>query len=228
MRVDVYEELKRQIVELDVKPGEVLHEKVLSEMFSVSRTPIREALIRLEAEGLVKVSRGRGAYVTEISLQHLKESYEIRSFLTELLGQLMVSRATEAEYAEMDALLAQIGEETAPAVLRNLDMAFHDLVNRATHNTLLAETLTRLRNQVSRVWDSNVPEGEDSYFSGIHEEFSQLVSAARAKDTKEVVRLLRRHLARFVDEIIGFSTQDRWKEAQGARDRPQLGRAEQS
>jgi len=205
MRVDVYTELKRQIIELDVKPGEVLHEKDLAESFHVSRTPIREALIRLESEGLVKVSRGRGAYVTEISLQHLKESFEIRSFLAELVGQLCVSRATDAEYAEMEALIEQIGEENDPVTLRNLDMAFHDLVNQSTHNTLLAEILTRLRNQVSRVWDSNIPEGDDHYFSGIHEEFGQVVTAARENDTEKVVRLLRSHLTRFVDEIIGFS-----------------------
>jgi len=208
MRDDVYDELKRRIVDLEVRPGEVLHEKELAEAFSVSRTPIREALIRLESDGLVKVSRGRGAYVTEVSLRNVQESYEIRSSLSELVGRLTVMRATESELAEMDQLLARIEEETDAAALRTLDMAFHDLVNAATHNAMLMQTLARLRNQVSRVWDTNIPTGEDHYFSGIHAEFSALVAAIRAKDAVEVARILRAHLTRLINEIIGFSTGD--------------------
>ena len=209
MRDDVYEGLKQRIVELDLKPGEMLHEKELAAAFSVSRTPIREALIRLESDGLVKVSRGRGAQVTEVSLQNLKESFEIRSFLAGLVGQLVVARATEPELTAMEQLLDQIDAETDAAALRGFDMAFHDLVNRSTHNSLLVETLTRLRDRVSRAWDCNVPAGEDHYFSGIHEEFGLLLAAAREKRSDEVARVQRRHLTRFVDEIIGFSAGDR-------------------
>jgi len=209
VRDDVYEELKRRIVELDLKPGETLAEKDLAITFAVSRTPIREALIRLESDGLIRVSPGRGAYVTEVSLQNLKESYEIRSFLAGLVGELVAARATEAELAAMEALLGRIGGETDPRALRRLDMAFHDSLNGATHNALLAEILTRLRNRVSRLWDANVPAGEDHYFNGIHAEFSLLVAAAREKDGEGVARVLRRHLARFVDKIVGFSSRDR-------------------
>jgi DNA-binding GntR family transcriptional regulator len=209
VRDDVYDELKRRIVELDFKPGQVLHEKDLAEAFSVSRTPIREALIRLESDGLVRVSRGRGAYVTEVSLQNLKESFEIRSHLAALVGRLVVVRATEEEVAAMEELLARIESETEAAALRSLDMAFHDLVNAATHNAMLAETLTRMRNQVSRVWDTNIPAGEDHFFNGIHEEFSGLAAAVRAKDSDGVAEVLRCHLARLMDEIVGFSSPDR-------------------
>jgi len=217
VRDDVYEELKRRIVELDFKPGRVLHEKDLAETFSVSRTPIREALIRLESDGLVKVSRGRGAYVTEVSLQKMKESFEIRSHLAALVGRLVVARASDEEIAAMDGLLARIGAETEAAPLRSLDMAFHDLVNAATHNAMLAETLTRMRNQVSRVWDTNIPAGEDHFFSGIHEEFSGLVAAVKAKDGDGVADVLQRHLARLIDEIVGFSSSDRLRTGIGSR-----------
>ena len=105
----------------------------------------------------------------------------------------------------MEEMLVRIETETDAAALRNLDMAYHDLVNDATHNRMLADTLARLRNQVSRAWDTNMPAGEDHYFSGIHEEFRLLLIAAREKDAEAVADVLRRHLARFVDEIIGFS-----------------------
>ena len=217
MRDDVYEELKRRIVELDFKPGQVLHEKDLAETFSVSRTPIREALIRLESDGLVKVSRGRGAYVTEVSLRKLKEAFEIRSHLATLVGRLAVARASDGEIAAMDELLARIEAETEAAPLRSLDMTFHDLVNAATHNAMLAETLARMRNQVSRVWDTNIPAGEDHFFSGIHEEFSDLVAAVKAKDDNGVADVLRRHLSRLIGEIVGFSSPDRLRTGIGSR-----------
>jgi len=209
MPSDVYEELKRRIVDLDLRPGESLREKELGDEFSVSRTPIREAIIRLEADGLVKTDRGRGAHVTEVSLQNLKESFELRMYLTDLVGRLVVSRATESELAEMEALLERIEAETDASILRRLDLEFHGLLERATHNTLLAEAMGRLRNQLSRVWDSNIPAGDDHYFSRIREEFRALVDAARAKDGEAVARHLREHLSRFVDEIIGFSSSDR-------------------
>ncbi|MFC2078954.1 GntR family transcriptional regulator [Candidatus Bipolaricaulota bacterium] len=209
MKHTVYEELKRRIIELDIKPGEGLNEKVLAEKFSVSRTPIREALIRLESDGLVKASPGRGTYATEISLRHLKEAYDIRSHLAELVGQLIVSHATPSELDEMEKVLQLIGAEKDASALRSLDLALHEMLNHATHNKLLAETLARLRNQVSRVWDTNIDVGEDHYFGGIHGEFVLILAAVKAKESEEVTRLLRLHLTRFVDEIIRFLSRDR-------------------
>lgn len=206
MRRDIYQELKQRIVELDLKPGDTLHEKGLSEEFSVSRTPIREALIRLESDGLVKVTAGRGAHVAEISLRHLKESYEIRLHLAGLVGRLIVAHATESELAELDQMVQHIEAASDATALRRLDLTFHDLINHATHNMLLAEYLRRLRDRFSRVWDTSISAGADDYFVRIHEEFSLILAAVREKKSEEVIDLLRAHLTRFVDEIIGFSS----------------------
>lgn len=204
MQLSVYEELKKRIVELDLKPGDVLHEKDIAKMFSVSRTPIREALIRLEGDGLVKVSPRRGTCVTEISLRHLKESHKVRAHLSVLVGQLAAANATTSELDNMEQVLQSIEKQSDARTLRMLDLSFHDLVNQATHNTLLVETMTRLRNQVSRVWDTNVPAGEDTYFAGIHDEFKLVLAALRAKQAERVTHVLRIHLMRFVNESIGF------------------------
>jgi GntR family transcriptional regulator, rspAB operon transcriptional repressor len=209
MQRNVYEELKKRIVELDLKPGDVLHEKDIAEMFSVSRTPIREALIRLEGDGLVKARPRRGTYITEISLRHLKESYAIRTHLSALVGQLSVAHATTSELDNMEQVLQKIEEQSDARTLRMLDLSFHDLVNQATHNTLLVETMTRLRNQVSRVWDTNMPAGEDTYFAGIHREFKLVLAAMKAKQAEKVTQVLRMHLMRFVNESIGFLSHTR-------------------
>jgi len=216
MRDDVYEELKRRIVELEARPGQILHEKELADAFSVSRTPIREALIRLESEGLVDLTRGRSAQVTEVSLHKLRDSFEMRSFLADLVGRLVASRATEAQWVELESLIERIEAETDAGTLRSLDLAFHDRLNHATGNALLVETLARLRNLVSRVWDMNVPTGEDHGFTGIGAEFRLVLAAARARDGEEIARLLRRHLSRFVLGIIGFSSEGRSEGGRGS------------
>jgi len=205
MRNELYDTLKHRIVHLDYKPGQALQEMELAEEFGVSRTPIREAFIRLEAEGLVGVERGRGIHVSEVSFRNLKDSFEVRSHLAGLVGRLVPERATKQEIAALRSLLKQVEEETNPARLRELDMAFHHLVNRATHNECLCDVLERMRNQVTRIWDANVPEGDDHYFAGIGAEFRAFLKGAERRDGSECTEVLRAHLARFIDEIISFA-----------------------
>ncbi|MCF8105753.1 MAG: GntR family transcriptional regulator, partial [Desulfohalobiaceae bacterium] len=94
---NIYRELKRRIVFLDYEPGQSLREKDLIEEFGVSRTPVREAFIRLESDGLVRIFPNLGTIVTEVSFQQLKDVFEIRSYLVRLAGQLAAARATEED-----------------------------------------------------------------------------------------------------------------------------------
>jgi len=204
MRQDVYEELKRRIVQLEFRPGEALQELDLAQEFGVSRTPVREAFVRLEAEGLVRTIRGRGAYVTEVSLQQVRDAFEIQDHLAPLLARLLVERATLDEIARMRELVDAMRAQSDAIALRGIDLAFHQVLDRATHNVLLASTLERLRNQISRVWDSNVPAGEDHYFVAVAGEFAALVAAIERKDAQECTRILRAHAARFIEEILSF------------------------
>ncbi len=205
MNSDVFAELKRRILLAEYRPGQALQEQELAHEFGVSRTPIREALIRLQAEGLVVMVHGRGVHVSEASVRELKEACELRHHLDGLVGKLVPERITPEELAALKRLLKRMKGETETAALRALDLAFHEAIDRATHNEILRRTLEGLRYKVARIWDLSVPAGKDRYFAGIEREFGEFVKAVERKDGEECTRILRAHLARYIDQILAVS-----------------------
>jgi DNA-binding GntR family transcriptional regulator len=205
MNSDVFTQLRRRILLAEYRPGQALQEQELAREFGVSRTPIREAFIRLQAEGLVVMVHGRGVRVSETSVRELKEACELRHHLDGLVGKLVPEHITPEELASMGALLKRMKGETEPAALRALDLEFHEAIDRATHNELLRVTLEGLRNKVARTWDLSVPAGKDRYFGGIEKEFGEFVRAVQRKDGEECARILRAHLARYIDQILAIS-----------------------
>ena len=134
MNNTIYQEIKEGILLLDHKPGEVFSMRDLAEKFGVSVTPIREALIRLEAEGLVHMAPKSQARVTEVSLQDLKDVFEVRLFLAEQIGSLAAQRVTAEEIATFEKVLARMKKEKDRRMLTQLDSEFHELINQATKN----------------------------------------------------------------------------------------------
>ncbi len=205
MNLDVFAELKRRILLAECRPGQALQEQELAREFGVSRTPIREALIRLQAEGLVVMVHGRGVHVSETSVRELKEACELRHHLDALVGKLVPERITDEEVASMKDLLRRMQGETSTSALRALDLEFHEAIDRATHNEILRATLEGLRNKVARTWDLSVPAGKDRYFAGIEKEFGGFLRAVERKDSEECTRILRAHLARYIDQILAIN-----------------------
>ncbi len=101
----VYEKLKADILDGGIEPGERLLEDDLSTRFGVSRTPVREALNRLEADGLVVDSPGRGVIVTEFGEEEILEGYVIRGVLEGVAARLAAQRATDLDIHRLDLLL---------------------------------------------------------------------------------------------------------------------------
>jgi len=198
---NIYEVLKKRIVLLDYEPGQVLKEKELIEEFGVSRTPVREALIRLEMDGLVRILPNLGTIVSEVSFQQLKDVIEVRSHLILLAGQLAAARITKQELEDLRRLIDQMGREEDPKKLMELDTRAHDLINQAAKNDMLVKILGQMRDMVVRIW-FYFP-ADDSYYNNLNEEFAQLEAALRAGDQEESARLLEKHTQRFIDHIRG-------------------------
>lgn len=195
----IYEELKKRIVLLDYDPGQVLREKDLIEEFGVSRTPVREALIRLEAEGLVRIFPNLGTIVSEVSFQQLKDVFEIRSFLVRLTGQLAAQRITEEELEEVRGIIGRMRKEEDPKVLMALDSELHDLLNKATKNEVLLGILGTLRDQAVRIWAFS--RADDQYYSRLPEEFEELSGALERRDGEACALILEKHTRRFIEHI---------------------------
>jgi DNA-binding GntR family transcriptional regulator len=197
----LYDELKKRIVLLDYEPGQVLREKELIEEFGVSRTPVREALIRLETDGLVRILPNLGTIVSEVSFQQLKDVIEVRSHLILLSGQLAAARITKQELEELQGLIEQMKQEKDPKLLMDLDTRAHDLINQASKNEMLVNMLGQLRDLVVRIW-FYFPTN-DEYYHGLSEEFEELEAALQAGNQEASARLLEKHTQRFIDHIRG-------------------------
>lgn len=195
----IYTELKRRIVLLDFEPGQVIKEKELIEEFGVSRTPVREVLIRLEAEGLVKMFPNIGTIVSEVSFQQLKDVFEIRSFLVRLAGKLAAARITREELEKIRDHIARMKEEKDPKALMRLDLEFHDMVNQSTKNEMLVKILGMLRDQAVRIWTFS--RADEEYYGGLSQEFEELVEALERRDQEACAHILERHTKGFIEHI---------------------------
>ncbi len=195
----VYKELKKQIILLEHKPGSVLREKDVMESFGVSRTPVREALMRLEMEGLVRIIPNVGTIVADISFQQLKDVFEVRSYLVKLSGQLAAARITEEELAEVRLRIADMKETKDPKTLMRLDGELHSIINGATKNEVLFKMLKTLHDQAVRIWTFS-PE-EATHWGEFVGEFEEIAAALEKHDGEATAKLLEKHTKRFVENI---------------------------
>ncbi len=196
---EIYLEIKRRIVFLDYKPNQTLSFKELAKEFGVSPIPIREVLILLEAEKLVRIVPNSGVYVTDISFQDLKDVFEVRLFLVGLAGRLAAQRITTEEIEKIKILLEKIKQTKKRKTLIQLDSEFHDLINYSTKNKTLAETLKRLRNQIARLWF--FAKENDDYSLQIPRDFEALIKALEKRKSDECERILRKHAIHFIEQI---------------------------
>ncbi|MDD5015528.1 MAG: GntR family transcriptional regulator, partial [Atribacterota bacterium] len=199
VNMEIYKELKKRIVYLDYQPKQVLNIKELAKEFGVSPIPIREVLILLENEKLVHIIPNNGIYVTDVSLQELKDVFEIRLFLVSLAGKLAAQRSTPEELSKMKELLEKIKKEKNRKKLIQLDAEFHDLINCSTKNQTLAETLKRLRNQIGRLWF--FAKEHDAYSQEIPEDFEELIKALENKDQSKSEQIMKDHAIHFINQI---------------------------
>ena len=196
---EIYTELKKRIVFLKYKPKQVLNIKDLAQEFGVSSMPIREVLILLEAEKLVYIIPNNGIYVTDVSLQELKDVFEIRLFLVAFVGKLAAQRITSVELEKIKELLKIIKKERNRNKLIQLDSEFHDLLNASTKNLALVETLKRLRNQIGRLW--YFAKENDIYSQHIPQDIENLVTALEKRDIKQCEKIMTDHAMHFINQV---------------------------
>ncbi len=153
LRDVVFHTLRQAILRGELKPGERLLEIQLANKLGVSRTPIREAIRKLELEGLVLMIPRRGAVVAEITEKSLRDVLEVRGALEELAVELACDRITEEQIEELkeaaDAFEDVLKNEDVTA-LAEADVRFHDIIYFATENQRLIQLLYNLREQMYR------------------------------------------------------------------------------
>jgi DNA-binding GntR family transcriptional regulator len=187
--------LRELIIEGELAPGTRLNERALGERLGISRTPLREALRVLAAEGLVLLHPNRGAQVVTLSGDDVRESFEVMSSLEALSGELACQRITDAEVAEIKALtfemLACHARADLPAYYR-LNRRIHDHINRAARNALLSRTYRTLNLRIQSLrFRSNL---EREKWNRAARDHLAMVEALEARDGAGLAALLRTHL----------------------------------
>ena len=152
LRELVCENIRQAIIDGTFSPGERLMEIQLADEMGVSRTPVREAIRKLELEGFVVMIPRRGTYVADISIKDINEVYEIRTSLDVLAAGLAAERINDDELETLQRLLVEIGqhiEENNMDKIVEVDIAFHDVLYQASRNERLRNIINNLREQIT-------------------------------------------------------------------------------
>ena len=196
-----YHLIKEKIVTLDLKPLSVIDEGALRDELDLGRTPIREALHRLAAEGLVIIAPRRGMFVADISITDLQKVFEVRMVLEGFCARLAAQKATEEQIAQMETVFEQLEQvaDTDAEALMSIDTRLHELMYQAADNEFLDDSLCRLHALSLRLWHLVLNQLNDVKAS--IEEHGEIIAALKARDEAQAEKLVQRHIAHFQQEI---------------------------
>jgi len=155
----VYITLRQDILNNTYRPGQRLSEEAIAQELNVSRTPVREALKRLHAEGFVEITPHRGAVVRDPSGEELAELCTVREVLEGLAARLAARSISLIEVYSLERLLAEMEAAMAEGRLADLDalnFQFHETIWIASRNRYLAHQLRQLRQFVHRLQESTL------------------------------------------------------------------------
>lgn len=151
--ISIYKELERRIIDMELKPGDAISEKELIEEFGVSRTPVREAILKLSEKGLLDLKPRVGTFVTQIDLESVKHAYEVKKSLEGLAAELAATRATKAHIDELYEIISRFEKYDIVDDYKECikdDQRFHRIVREASGNPILIETLEELNIKTAR------------------------------------------------------------------------------
>lgn len=183
LRDVVFNTLREAILKGELVPGERLMEKQLAERMGVSRTPIREAIRKLELEGLVIMVPRKGAEVARITEKDIKDVLEVRASLEELAVKLACEKMTSEEIEELKRVMVEFSVAAESGQIDEVikkDVEFHDVIFNATANEKLIQIINNLREQIYRYRVEYIRKLED--FSKIVKEHEKIVQSIESGD----------------------------------------------
>lgn len=194
-----YRAIRDRLVMLEIRPGAPINEDQLAQSLGVGRTPVREALKRLQYERLITTYPRRGTFATEVNITDLAYISEVRQELEPLAAARAARRATATDRATLTALRRDLGSVDprglAAADLMHLDLRIHRAIYAATHNPYLEDTLVRHDNLATRIWCLFIDRLSDVAYHV--EEHGPLIDAIVAGDHDTAAQLAYSHVEGF-------------------------------
>ena len=210
LRELVFESLREAIISGQLRPGERLMEIQLAEEMGVSRTPVREAIRKLELEGLVVMIPRKGAYVAGLSLKDIVDVFEIRGALEGLAAELAAERITDNELEELERYLVKIADDIEKGDLDKVvatDTEFHSILYQASRNQRLSQIISNRREHIQRFRTTSL--SYPGRMKTALEEHRKIVEAISARDCELAFKLAQEHIENAENSMMSMIHQDK-------------------
>ena len=205
LREKIYKDIRNDIMQGKLLPGQRVVESVLVERFKVSRSPIRESLRRLESEGMITLEHNKGITVSRLSSQEIEEIYNLRWLLESYAARLSAERATRNDVAYLKDLNSKL-----KAAARNYDLMswiqnnvlFHDFLSENSGNGNLTQVLSTIKRRVYRYHYMiiRIP----GHFKTYLDQHEGILKACENKDGKGAERHMKAHLQTIKRVLIDY------------------------
>ncbi len=196
----LYLAVKEMAIQFEFKPGERINEVELARQLGASRTPLREALNRLVAEGFLVLKQGRGFFCRDLKPREMFELYQFRAILEVAAVRLACEQATEQEVAELARFLDETGPDEggrSSEELVSLDEYFHEKVMALSRNMEMSRTLENINARIRYFRWVDM----DSKRQGTQHEHREVVRAIVARDAELAAHHMNAHIVRRLDQI---------------------------
>jgi len=206
----VYRALKTEIIKGSLKPGTKLSEGKIAEQTGVSRTPVREALKELAAEGFVKMNPNQAVVVSSASVEDIQEVLQIRGVLEGLAARLAIKMISEEEIKELEKYQKQMEYYTKKddvLAFSEMDAEFHELILNICGNNKLIQIRKNISDQAHRyrIRSLSIP-GRLKYSLKEHQE---IVEALKRKNAEQADRLSQKHIENVLANILAHKNEEK-------------------
>ena len=188
--------LKEEILSGKYPPGVRIRQEDIAEQFGASRSPVREALRILEAEGLINLVAHTGAWISHLSLSECEEMYQLRERVEPLLLRLSIPHITDSLIAELQDLVLQMEATTDVETFLRLDRQFHLLSYSKAETVLVGEMVNRLWNTTQHYRRAYSQMMASTSFKPAHYEHHLLLASIIKRDVDDAERILFGHIRR--------------------------------
>ena len=199
----VAQRLRQMLVENHIAPGAKLNERELAQVLQVSRTPLREAIKMLAAEGLVELLPNRGAIAVSLTEADVLNTFEVMAGLEGMSGALAAERITDAELAEIKAMHFEMMAAYTRKDLSNyyrLNAQIHNAINAAAKNPVLAVTYNQVNARLQALRFRSNQDGEK--WKRAMKEHEKMIEALSARDSNAMREVLLTHLNNKRDVVV--------------------------
>ena len=200
---DVYDHLKQAIIDEDIEPGARLVENRIARMLGISRTPLREALHKLEREDWIEKMPSGGFKVMTLSREDIEETFGIRAVLESYAARLAAEKHRSSDLLPLEKVMKKFQdclEKKWTAPLPDINTEFHDLLYAMSDSPKLIKMINQLRAQISRY--RHIILKQEDFAAASFRDHADMLTAMRQRDADRVEALVRTHILKGKQAVI--------------------------